>query len=245
MRISVGAIIVVLPLVVWIINFYKSSISGQTNNWADFGSYVGGVISAIAIPITLFYVLKTFQSQQELEKASKFSLLKSEFDNRWFELLRSLNDFRFNHLTCWEETGNKLETRQYHTGLKWFIYQRRKYQLKYEELLTIHNMDESHTKAYEYVLSANNLNFEYFFRSITGLILVANNFNNTAKSFPGNLQVNKDYISLLSTILTNDELFFIKYYEDYPEFRGKFELLKSCIPDLSKNLFFDYKIKQD
>lgn len=79
-------------------------------------------------------------------------------------------------------------------------------------------MDESHTKAYEYVLSANNLNFEYFFRSITGLILVANNFNNTAKSFPGNLQVNKDYISLLSTILTNDELFLLNTMKTIPSF---------------------------
>ena len=68
-----------IPVIAWIFRFHNFPI-GNPEDWADFGSFYGGIIIAAPGQVTLFFVLRAYTNQ----KASEYQLIKR--NNNFFML---------------------------------------------------------------------------------------------------------------------------------------------------------------
>ena len=155
------------------------------------------------------------------------------------------NDYRLTQLETWTQTQDKPETREYFKGLKWFLYHRRKYQQNFIDLVKHSGQDVAHNKAYELTIGHNELAFEYYFRSIETMIQTIETHHNSVVRLDPDNSDKENYIQLLCTLFTNDQLFFIKYCHDFHLFHDKFPLIRKHIELLTSGMFKDYRLSRD
>lgn len=77
-RLILFAILVVVVLVIgsYIINFYSANISGDSSNWGNLGSYIGGTLSIVSV-LLIYY---TYRKQSEMN-------YRSQFESIFFKML--------------------------------------------------------------------------------------------------------------------------------------------------------------
>jgi len=220
-------IIFILSLTPWVFflfYFKTQNISERSTDWADFGSYIGGTVTALTVPITFALLLRTYKSQKEVERISKLTFRNQKFEKRLFELLKVCNEFRFNQLSVWTREGNK--EREYYDGLRFFIHKRRSVQERVDDL----GFDNAVSRAIE----SANLSFEFYFRSLENIIITLEEIDEERPEEKDKL------VAMLINTLTNDEKFFIKYFHTYQKF-SHFNYLKKFQNKLTENIIFDYK----
>lgn len=78
----IAAIFLLVPVVIYACSFQDFGISKDNQDWANFGSYLGGtytLFASIASIATLFFVLYQHYSQKELQE--RLSLAQLEIIN--------------------------------------------------------------------------------------------------------------------------------------------------------------------
>ncbi|QVY66849.1 putative phage abortive infection protein [Polaribacter sp. Q13] len=149
------------------------------------------------------------------------SIELNKFNNYFFELLKTFNQYRFEQMKFWIKSGNEKE---WVFGSRFFLESRRMFQRHKEKGCAF-------SLAYNKTVDFNNLSFEYYFRTLNTLFewIENDNINPVQK---------KKYIDLIINSLTNDEKFFIKNLEKL-EYDWNLSVLKNKTTDLILN--FDYK----
>lgn len=221
------SIILILSLIPWGFFFFyfkNQNISGESTDWADFGSYIGGTVTALTVPITFALLLRTYKSQKEVERISKLTFRNQRFEKRLFELIKVFNEYRFNQLSVYTRVGDK--EKEYYNGLRFFLLKRRLVQERQTEL----GFDNAISNAIE----SANLSFEFYFRSLENIIITLDEINEENPE-----EKDKLFLMLVNT-LTNDEKFFIKYFHYYQQF-AHLNYLKKFQKQLAENLLYDYK----
>lgn len=62
-----------VPLIAYIVNFWKSPISGNPDDWAAFGSYIGGVYSII-VGVLVIYLARIVDSRDKEKQKKKCAI---------------------------------------------------------------------------------------------------------------------------------------------------------------------------
>jgi hypothetical protein len=86
--------------------------------------------------------------------------------------------------------------------------------------------------AYIKTLKNADLNFEFYFRCIENILTTIEDVNSEKDK--------EKLLILISNLLTNDEKFFLKYFELFSDFKG-FKKLIRYKNDLIKDLYIDYR----
>lgn len=74
----VSAILIVLALGVFIINFSKQEISSDINDWGSFGGYVSGIISLISLGLLAYLTYILADNDIQENKSLQFKIKKNE-----------------------------------------------------------------------------------------------------------------------------------------------------------------------
>lgn len=217
----------IIPWGLFLIYFHTQSISKNSNDWADFGSFIGGTVAALTVPYTFYMLIKTYRSQKEVELISKMTLRNQKFETRLFELIKVFNEYRFNQLKGWTQEGEK--GKEHYIGLTFFTQKRRSFQI----------LNQSHTfnEAISKVIESANLNFEFYFRSLENILITLDEINGES------LEEKNKLILMLINTLTNDEKFFVKYFQCYQKF-NHFDYLKKYQDQFTEKMLFDYRISE-
>ncbi len=212
-----------IPWLLFLSYFLFHKISNQIKDWSAFGSYIGGTVAALTVPFSFYLLIKTYQSQKESELTASRTLDNQKFEKRLFELIGVFNEYRYNHLKGWTQHGDK--PREDYNGFKFFTIKRRDIQ-KYTEISKL-----QFDKAYNDTIKSADLNFEFYFRCIENILITIEDVdNNNDKT---------KLLSLVSNLLTNDEKFFVKYFDTYTDF-NHFSKLSKYKSDLINDLYNDY-----
>ena len=62
---AVAILVVTMPLAVYVIHFYDYPISENPSDWADFGSYIGGIYSII-VAILVVYLTRDLSKKDAI-----------------------------------------------------------------------------------------------------------------------------------------------------------------------------------
>ncbi|MFA0964329.1 hypothetical protein AB9P05_21165 [Roseivirga sp. BDSF3-8] len=124
-------------------------------------------------------------------------------------------------MTFWRQEGNS--EKQWIRGGKFFIEKRRLIQ-------SLINEGKSFKNAFNEIIELNNLNWEYYFRSLDSLIMWIEESDISNKT---------RYISLLKNSLTNDEKYFIIHLNELDKNWGN-EYLNKNITFLTGDIKFNY-----
>jgi hypothetical protein len=212
-----------LPWIFFSFYFTSQKISHDINDWSDFGSYIGGSVAALTVPFSLYLLIKTYQTQKQSELTASQTLENQKFERRLFELIGVFNEYRYNHLRGWIQQGDKKE--EYY-GFKFFTVRRRSFQIDFE------NNKLQFDKAFNHTIEIANLNFEFYFRCLENILTTIEDIDND--------EDRTKFLELLSNLLTNDEKFFVKYFDTYTNF-SCFKRLHKYKSDLVSDLYIDYK----
>ncbi|MUK91660.1 hypothetical protein GNP80_04280 [Aliivibrio fischeri] len=94
----IAFILVILPLIFWAIFFHQYNLSYDTNQWANFGSFIGGtvtpiltMISVIAIIFTIYYQRKQLEHSIKDAKEQRREDAKKDLKQRKLEQERRDN----------------------------------------------------------------------------------------------------------------------------------------------------------
>jgi hypothetical protein len=213
-----------LPMVYFSAYFSNNSISENINDWGSFGSYIGGASSALTIPLTLVLLVSTYRSQKSVEYIAIRSFNNQKFEKRFFELFNIFNEYRYRQLESWTQQGEK-EDKVYYRGVRFFIPMK---QLLYTQMSNGKNFEESFIHA----INFQNIALEFYFRCLDNLLFGIEEI----KDFEERLKL----LYLIKNSLSNDEKFFIKYFDLYEKYKG-FKMIEAYKIDLTDNLFHDYK----
>lgn len=132
--------------------------------------------------------------------------------------------YRFEQMKFWRKIGNR--EKEWFLGGKFFIEKRRNIQRLLEG-------GSEFKSAYNKTIEENNLNWEYYFRSLNSLLAWIEQ-----SSIPELDKIR--YKSLLKDSLTNDEKFFLNYLSELDYNWGIKFLLKNS-EELTIDLNFDYE----
>lgn len=99
--ITISILFLIIALAAWLSVFYKHPFSHKTENWSDFGSYIGGIFSPVLSFISILYVLHTLEVNNKNHN-SQMGMLQRE---------QSTNEFKF----LLEELENKINDKEYYS----------------------------------------------------------------------------------------------------------------------------------
>lgn len=214
----------IIPWIVFVIFFICHRISNNINDWSAFGSYIGGTVAALTIPFSLYLLIKTYQIQKETELTTSRTLDNQKFERRLFELIGVFNEYRYNHLKGWTKTGDN--PKEDYVGFSFFSRKRKNIQHSTE------NLKSPFDSSYIETISGAELNFEFYFRCLENILTTIEDVENSDDK--------KKLLALISNLLTNDEKFFVKYFDTFPKF-SHFGRLFKYKSDLISDLYFDLK----
>lgn len=206
--IALGLLLVVA--IIYLLNFASYPISKDTDNWGQFGAYIGGVAGVFLTLLTIILLIKTLDSQNK-------NATINQFESSFFELLRLHKEITDRiigevHIKV-EKSG--IDEQDTHKGLKFFKKLSEKIELhydvnldnilnrisndsSYEELLeSKQKMQQEIDNYYNELYSGKESELGHYFRSLYHLIKFVND---------SSIENKRRYIDLIQAYLTDAEL---------------------------------------
>jgi hypothetical protein len=176
-------------------NFKSSYLSYDNAVWGTFGDYVGGFIGTIIGALTLFYVYKTYETQQLELKNQEKKLEKEEFEHNFFTLLKYfsfvIESLEYNNATNKNSFRIFIRDFKYHIIKTLSKNQSSNNEIKLEIKFNYFNMD-------------NGYPFEGYFNSLTQIL----EFINKNENF----NIDNFYSDIIKNQFTSFELVTLFYY---------------------------------
>ena len=206
--IAVGLLLVVA--IIYLLNFASYPISKDTDNWGQFGAYIGGVAGVFLTLLTIILLIKTLDSQNK-------NATINQFESSFFELLRLHKEITDRiigevHIKV-EKSG--IDEQDTHKGLRFFEKLSEKIKRHYDDNPDTILNKISNDPSYEKLLESKQLmqqeidayynelyrgkesELGHYFRSLYHLVKFVND---------SSIENKKRYLDLIQAYLTDAEL---------------------------------------
>jgi len=206
--IAVGILLIVA--IIYLLNFASHPISKSTENWGQFGAYIGGVAGVFLTLLTVILLIKTLDSQNKNANIN-------QFESSFFELLRlhkEITDRIIGNVNIQVEKSG-IDENDIHKGLKFFEKLSEKIKWHYDDSPDNLLNRITNDPAYEELLSDEQLmqkeidtyynefyrgkesELGHYFRSLYHLVKFVDD---------SSIEKKKRYIDLIQAYLTDAEL---------------------------------------
>lgn len=133
---GVCSILIILSVLIFILTFWRTSLSCSISDWGDFGSYINGVITPILSTLNIYIFYMISKAATNYERANVIQQLKygtcKEYQNK-------INEIIFQLLECiaqYNEDQNAIYLNRAKIRLSWLQYYINSFIIEAEPLLS-------------------------------------------------------------------------------------------------------------
>ncbi|ENK1088817.1 hypothetical protein M5R23_02670 [Citrobacter freundii] len=98
-KISLSLLIILMPIIFYLCKFHSLPFSDKTQDWSNFGSYLGGVYSSafglastLILCLTLYYTIKNNSEQSKINTIQLEQLKNESIKNTFTSHIQALNE---------------------------------------------------------------------------------------------------------------------------------------------------------